>query len=125
MNSISSSGLRALAVGLLALLAAAGAALIPSGPVDAWVINVVWAEFEQQDDNTVVLKIPEGAPQGMQVGLQAQGGGSVSTGFLTMATGTTSTEPITVTPDPCNYDRVVVTAWSWNSRYELRELSSR
>ena len=125
MNSISSSGLRALAVGLLALLAAAGAALIPSGPVDAWVINVVWAEFEQQDDNTVVLKIPEGAPQGMQVGLQAQGGGSVSTGFLTMATGATSTEPITVTPDPCNYDRVVVTAWSWNSRYELRELSSR
>ena len=55
------------------------------------------AELEQQGDDAVVVGVAKGAPSDMSVSLSAEGG-VLSTATVTVAAGSTESDPITVTP---------------------------
>ena len=55
------------------------------------------AELEQQGDDAVVVGVAKGAPSDMSVSLSAEGG-LLSAETVTVAAGSTSSDPITVTP---------------------------
>ena len=55
------------------------------------------AELEQQGDDAVVVGVAKGAPSDMSVSLSAEGG-VLSAATVTVAAGSTESDPITVTP---------------------------
>ena len=79
------------------------------------------AELEQQGNNAVVVRVAKGAPTDMSVTLSAEGG-SLSGETATVAAGSTTSSPITVTPSgngavTVNVDSASFVGGLWGSQY--------